>query len=221
VNGCMQIVCLSVPALPSLSNIHNQHPTPNQPHPPPNTQRTQTHPQSQPQGAMPPPEAFIHGAELVFLDGLGLGLGASAATDSAVAAARARARRRLLALLPEVGMRSLCCTYIIEREVVTLSYHIIAVVTVPVDRGRADNPSCSNYPNNTQTQTQHRTSAPLPSARGPPSPPPLPPPPPPPTIRRSSGSSRAYTRRRRTRGCLAWAGSPSPAAPSRASTHGK
>lgn len=51
---------------------------------------------------MPSPEAFIHGAELVFLDGLGLGLGASATTNAAVAAARARARRRLLALLPEV-----------------------------------------------------------------------------------------------------------------------
>lgn len=54
---------------------------------------------------MPPPEAFIHGAELVFLDGLGLGLGASPTTNAAVAAARARARARLLALLPEVSER--------------------------------------------------------------------------------------------------------------------
>jgi hypothetical protein len=52
---------------------------------------------------MPPPAAFIHGAELVFLDGLGLGLGASATTDAAVATARAKARRRLVALLPEVN----------------------------------------------------------------------------------------------------------------------
>lgn len=56
-----------------------------------------------PAGTMPPPEAFIHGAELVFLDGLGLGLGASPTTNAGVAAARARARARLLALLPEVS----------------------------------------------------------------------------------------------------------------------